>query len=174
MASPTKYVKGDWKAVCDSCGQRYLASELRKRWDGLMVCSKDYEPRHPQDFVKGRAEEQSVPWSRSESTDYQFEPIDYGKQFYDHVRSDLETFSRQVDYIRTFSENVSYIESVNISIQFSGILTDSTTNTDVFVISYNKNVNESVSISDSGSILMQDYVDITYFVSDYVGTAVSF
>lgn len=73
MTSPTRYVKGSWKAVCDSCGQRFPSSQLRKRWDGLMVCPKDFEVRHPQDFVRAKVDIQVVPWSRPESEDYQFE-----------------------------------------------------------------------------------------------------
>jgi hypothetical protein len=33
-----------------------------------MVCSKDWEPRHPQDFVRGITDIQAVPWSRPESS----------------------------------------------------------------------------------------------------------
>lgn len=63
------YCKGDWDAICDSCGRKYKASELRKRWDGLMVCSQDWEPRQPQDFVRAIVDRQAVPWSRPEATD---------------------------------------------------------------------------------------------------------
>jgi hypothetical protein len=31
-----------------------------------MVCPKDWEPRHPQDFVKGVRDDQRVPWVRPE------------------------------------------------------------------------------------------------------------
>lgn len=65
MSYKSSYSKGDWKAVCDSCGREFKASELRKRWDGLMVCSVDYETRHPQDFVRGVLDTQVVPWNRS-------------------------------------------------------------------------------------------------------------
>lgn len=72
MSSPTRYVKGNWKAVCDSCGFRFDASKLKKRWDGLMVCEMDYETRQPQDFVRAKVDIQAVPWTRPESTQYQF------------------------------------------------------------------------------------------------------
>lgn len=72
MTKPTVYIKGDWLAVCDECGQRYRASQLRKRWDGLMVCSKDFELRHPQEFVRAKPDVQSVPWTRPESTNYTY------------------------------------------------------------------------------------------------------
>lgn len=72
MASPTLYKKGDVKAVCDVCGQRYLMSKLKKRWDGLMVCNTDFEPRQPQDFVRAKVDIQAPPVIRPESTDYVF------------------------------------------------------------------------------------------------------
>lgn len=69
MAKYPYYKSGDWQAICDSCGRKYLASELKKRWDGLMVCWQDWEPRQPQDFVKAQIDKQAVPWSRPEQAD---------------------------------------------------------------------------------------------------------
>jgi len=62
----TYYKKGDWNAICDRCGGVFKASELKKEWDGLMVCKRDWEPRHPQERVKAKKDDQSVPWSRPE------------------------------------------------------------------------------------------------------------
>jgi hypothetical protein len=45
-------------------------SELQLRWDGLMVCSGDWEPRQPQDFVHGVADIQAPKWVRSEQSDF--------------------------------------------------------------------------------------------------------
>ena len=69
MPRHNHYIKGDWKAICDSCGREYMASDLRMRWDGLMVCSDDFEVRQPQDFVRGVAEHIAVPWSRPQTQD---------------------------------------------------------------------------------------------------------
>jgi hypothetical protein len=55
-----------WNAICDRCGFQYKSDQLRKEWTGLMVCPKDWEPRHPQDFVKGVRDDQRVPWVRPE------------------------------------------------------------------------------------------------------------
>jgi hypothetical protein len=33
---------------------------------------------------------------------------------------------------------------------------------------------DQLSVGDSGSLLMQDYADITYFADDYVGTSRTF
>lgn len=69
MSTPRTYIDGDWHATCDSCGFVFLASKLKLRWDGLRVCEKDFEERHPQDFVKAKADKQTVPWSRPEGPD---------------------------------------------------------------------------------------------------------
>lgn len=44
---------GNWKVVCDVCGMWYPSGEVKKRWDNLIVCKKDWEMRHPQDFIRG-------------------------------------------------------------------------------------------------------------------------
>lgn len=69
MSYKPSYDRGDWIAVCDSCGRYYKASKLRKRWDGLMVCDADWEPRQPQDYVRGKAERQIPTWTRSKPED---------------------------------------------------------------------------------------------------------
>jgi len=63
------YSKGDHKSICDRCGFLFKASELKKEWNGLMVCRDDFETRHPQDFLRGIKDDQSVAWTRSEAED---------------------------------------------------------------------------------------------------------
>jgi len=63
------YIRGDWNAICDDCGWQYKASELKSRWDGLRVCYKCWEPRHPQDFVRSVTDTQAPSWTRPESSD---------------------------------------------------------------------------------------------------------
>lgn len=59
-----------WRVICDRCGWKRWNYELRKEWNGLMVCRDTcWEPRHPQDFVRGVPDEQSVPWVRPEPAD---------------------------------------------------------------------------------------------------------
>jgi hypothetical protein len=65
----THYVPGEWNAICDRCGFEFKASELKKEWTGLMVCAKDWEPRHPQDFIRVPKEEIAPPWTRPEPDD---------------------------------------------------------------------------------------------------------
>ena len=62
---------GDYNAICDRCGFKFKFSELKKEWDGLYVCTANgcWEPRQPQDFVRGVNDHQSVPVSRPENPD---------------------------------------------------------------------------------------------------------
>lgn len=60
---------GDWNLICDVCGRKIKASTAKHRWDGYIVCPEDFETRHPQDFVKAKADKQSVPFSRPEPAD---------------------------------------------------------------------------------------------------------
>lgn len=76
MSYIPRYDKGDWIADCDVCGRKFKASQLQKRWDGLMCCRHDWEIRQPQDFVRGVADTQIAPWTRPEPAD-QFIPIGY-------------------------------------------------------------------------------------------------
>lgn len=69
MGYKSRYDKGDWVALCDSCGRKFKASHLKRRWDGLMVCHEDWEPRQTQDYVRGKAEKQIPVWTRSEPAD---------------------------------------------------------------------------------------------------------
>jgi len=62
----TYFVLGDSNSICDSCGFKFKHSQLRKRWDGAMVCSKDFELRHPQDTIKIRPERNQVRDARME------------------------------------------------------------------------------------------------------------
>lgn len=62
------YKHGEWNAYCDVCGFRFKSGQMRKRWDGMMVCDKDWEQDHPQKYLKVREDKQSVPWVRVEGT----------------------------------------------------------------------------------------------------------
>jgi len=68
MAKRT-YVPGDHLAACDVCGFTFYRSELRRRWDNMLVCDKDFERRHPQDFVRGTRDNQAVLDARPQQPD---------------------------------------------------------------------------------------------------------
>lgn len=61
-----EFILGDSNAICDVCGFKMKQSSLRKRWDGAMVCSKDFELQHPQDNIKIRGERNNVKDARPE------------------------------------------------------------------------------------------------------------
>lgn len=66
------FVLGRWNVICDRCGFEYKSNQLRKEWTGLRVCSGPntndcWEPRHPQDHLKGKADRQAPPWTRPET-----------------------------------------------------------------------------------------------------------
>ena len=75
MSYTPRYDRGNWKAVCESCGRIVKASQLQKRWDGYMVDERCFETRQPQDFVRGVADYQAPPFTRPEQSD-QFIPVE--------------------------------------------------------------------------------------------------
>ena len=55
---------GDYNAICDVCGRKFKFSALRQKWDNTWACSADWEPRQPQDYLRGIPDNMSVPLSR--------------------------------------------------------------------------------------------------------------
>lgn len=60
---------GGHNVICDVCGLKYKAQELRRRWDGAMVCEWDFEPRHPQEFVRAKRDNPVLPFIRPDLDD---------------------------------------------------------------------------------------------------------
>lgn len=75
MSTPG-YVAGDHWVICDVCGFQYRSSQTRMRWDNLRVCTKDWEPRHPQEYVRGKKDRIAVPNPRPQPPDVFIEPGD--------------------------------------------------------------------------------------------------
>lgn len=63
------FVGGLWNFRCDECGAKRKSDVARHRWDGAIVCPRCWEPRHPQDFVRGVKDDQSIAWSRPSPPD---------------------------------------------------------------------------------------------------------
>jgi hypothetical protein len=63
------YKPGDWNAICDRCGFKFKASQLKEDWQGLRVCAEDFETRHPMDFLRVKEDKIGVPWTRLEPND---------------------------------------------------------------------------------------------------------
>ena len=55
---------GDYNAICDVCGRKFKFSRLRQKWDNTWACENDWEPRQPQDYLRGIPDNMSVPLSR--------------------------------------------------------------------------------------------------------------
>lgn len=67
----THYEHGQWNAICDRCGFEFKARKVKLEWTGLRVCAgagtnECWEPRHPQEKVRGKHDRQAPPWVRPE------------------------------------------------------------------------------------------------------------
>jgi len=67
------FKKGDYNVICDYSGFKVKASQCRMTWDGFFVYAPFWEARHPQDFVRGKADKQSVPIPRPEQEDIEID-----------------------------------------------------------------------------------------------------
>ena len=56
MSKKLSYIPGDHWVVCQRSGKVIRSSEAKREWTGLIVAPEYWEPRHPQDFVRVRAE----------------------------------------------------------------------------------------------------------------------
>lgn len=63
------YKSGTWNIICDLCGKKCKSDEVRKRWDGLIVCAADYETRQLLDLIRPYPPERPVPFIRDEPAD---------------------------------------------------------------------------------------------------------
>jgi hypothetical protein len=61
MGRKLVYQPGSWYVTCDRTGDAVRVEDTRKEWTGLRVKTEVWEPRHPQDLVRGRVDKQSVP-----------------------------------------------------------------------------------------------------------------
>ena len=66
MGHADYYRSGTYNGICDRCGSKFKFSDLKLEWDGLYVCTANgcWEPRQPQDYVKGVRDDMAVPVSR--------------------------------------------------------------------------------------------------------------
>lgn len=61
----------DYNVICDRCGLTFKASQCRKEWTGLFVCTSAgnncWEERHPQEFIRPVIDRQNVPIARPDT-----------------------------------------------------------------------------------------------------------
>lgn len=69
MGRADYYADGDWNALCYECGKKFKASSLLRHWQGYWVCSRCFEVRQPQDFVRGVPDVQTPPWTQPQPAD---------------------------------------------------------------------------------------------------------
>ena len=70
MGQADFYLHGENNVICDRCGFKRKSKDLKKEWNGLWVCAdKCWEPRQPQDFVRGKADDQRPKLNRPEGED---------------------------------------------------------------------------------------------------------
>ena len=60
---------GNHNVICDVCGFKFKASELKLRYDGMLVCEDDWEARHPLDYVRAPREDVAITNVRPEGVD---------------------------------------------------------------------------------------------------------
>lgn len=65
----TWWKSGSWNTICDRCGFKFKAEELREEWDKLRVCKDCWEIRHPQELIHPVPDQNKLPWTRPEATD---------------------------------------------------------------------------------------------------------
>lgn len=76
MGKADHFRPGDFNRICDITGFKVKASDTREQWDGLIVRKESWDFRHPQDFVKGKRDKQSVSRARPEGVDQFLDPTD--------------------------------------------------------------------------------------------------
>lgn len=189
----TTYLAGKWNCICDRCGFKFKSDELKRDWQGLMVCAKDFELRHPQDLIKIRPERNIPPWVRPVPVDIF---LSY-EAFFDRVRVEvgegsgentqnyveegylaedyiLPAFYLLVGFSRTFSDTAEAADALLLdSVKALGdtvTTLDTLTSTSVSFVS----LSDTALLTDSGFTSIQNYVESTYLAEDYVLDIVSF
>jgi hypothetical protein len=165
-------ILGDWNALCDSCGRKFKASSLKKRWDGLIVCKEDWEQRHPQDLLRVQREQISVPWARPYPAQDTFLPWNYTdtekdalgineaiaknilKRFgYMNDSSALGNFALNTAVLNFNGSSSASTEAITFSetllVSLARFLTDNLSLAESFAKSTTKRISETVSIAES-------------------------
>ena len=76
MGHVAHFKAGQHLFTCDVCGFVFHSEKKRKTWDGLVTCGTCWDPRHPQDFVRARFEDQTVEDARPNLGGVYLEPED--------------------------------------------------------------------------------------------------
>lgn len=68
MTDDKHYNPGEWYRICDMTGFKVRSPRTSKQWNNIIVRLESWEPRQPQDFVKGVPDYQMVPEPRPRQT----------------------------------------------------------------------------------------------------------
>ena len=60
MRKLNDFTMGDFNRICDRTGFKVKASDTKREWNHLIVRTKSWEERHPQDFIRGIRDVQAV------------------------------------------------------------------------------------------------------------------
>jgi hypothetical protein len=66
----TRFRSGTYNGICDVCGRKMKASDLKLRWDGYRVCEQDWEMRHPQELLRMFSDQRTLPFTRPDSSPF--------------------------------------------------------------------------------------------------------
>lgn len=80
------------------------------------------------------------------------------------------------DFPRSFSDTTTPTEDVSVSSGFPRSLADTTTMSDstTIVTDFPRTFSDTSTVTDAGSFFYNNYIDATYFASEYVGTTTTF
>lgn len=68
MGKADHYRHGAHNLISDRSGYKIKSTRARKEWTGAIVDKSEWEPRHPQDFLRAKVDRQAVPNPRTEAT----------------------------------------------------------------------------------------------------------
>jgi hypothetical protein len=185
MSYISSWSNGGWLTICDACGRKFKESELRQRWDGLMVCKGDWEVRQPQDYVRGVADIQAPPYVRPEQANV-FLPYNFTKYPVDeiditdkvkfsvtkYIRNEIPATTSALngaalnEYVLNYSDTTpgGATETLSITEAFEAILgrnlSDTTTVTETIAKVITTQFSDTISIGESLQLVeVEQYAD---------------
>lgn len=146
-------ILGDWNALCDSCGRKFKASSLKKRWDGLIVCKEDWEQRHPQDLLRVQREQISVPWARPYPAQDTFIPWNYTdteKEYLGLNETLVNAFTKRIGV--GYSNNTLNAVPLNFNtLNYSSVGDEAIAFREVFLVSLARFLSDNMSLAETFS-----------------------
>lgn len=162
------FISGEWNVICDVCSKKIKAHQARQRWDGFIVCPEDFEHRHPQDFVKAHTDKITVPFTRPRPPDIF---IDNGDRNLSDTVSVIDSLVYSLS--TSFEDHIVLDDAGQDYIDITYFAQDYVIENGLHIDVY-KVLQEVVTVVDSGNVLLNPYIDSTYFAELYVGDYTQF